>query len=199
MFNAGGANSAFSNALGFIAPFPTEETIPSYVFKDDEYSILYPAVEESINFYELQNVCRAIYSSEDEALWAEAINNDPESDISIPSLGYEKTLYLEVDNVEGETLEDRINSLMDIAAMKLNDNTARIEYMTIKNPYCGLSINQNIQVNYGAMNKEFSGNITNMKIELKTSIPTTTKARKYSSRMYEIFSIGGWIIKESDE
>lgn len=198
LLNAGGANAAMPDAFGMVAPYSDAQTEPVLTFKDDGNSIMYPDASKSTNFYDLPNVCRAYYSNSDESIWAVAINVDPASDISTVTLGYEKTLYENYSEVAGDTIEERQTNLAAKASYALLDNTAQIDYVTVKNAYCGLGINDNVLIDYQLAGINFQGNISNLSISLESAIPVTTKIRHYQMRDYQIQSRSGWIIKPAE-
>ena len=200
MFDVCGYGSAIPNAYGKVSPL-ADSTVPPtpFIFKDNETSIIYPQVNYETNFYDVPNFASLFYSGEDEAIWATAKNVDPASDVSIPSIGYEKSYYKEVNELAGDTTQDRINNLKATARACLIDNSRQVNYCTVKHPYLPLGINYNCNVQLSQEKDIFKGKITSMSIDLTPGCPTTTKIRRYAARSFDIITDGGWLIKKEDE
>lgn len=198
-FDAAGLNSAYPNVMGLIAPIDDTGTTPVIVLEDNENSIIYPAISTNTNLYEVPNVCKLYYNTEDESLWAYAYNDDPTSDVSRVNVKFEKTLYESIsENVSGDTTDERVESLKELAATKLNDNSRHVEYLTAQHAWCGLMPCMCVEVDYKGASTDWIGNITNASITLSVSAPTKSKIRKYYPREFEITTKGGWLIKKED-
>lgn len=157
---------------------PTEREV-SFTFVDDEQSIMYPEVKQSYDWGSTPNVVRMIYETDEETLIAAAYNIDPASRASIVNRGAEKTLIESINELQGTTQAARITELKSKSLAKLIENSSDIEYVTLKHAWIPILVNNAIGVTYREAGLDWKGAITNLKVDLKPSVPCELKARRY--------------------
>lgn len=192
--SAAGYAGVFPDAYGIIQIVPyvePNERDPLWTFRDDERSIMRPEVIVSDNSAERYNAVRLYYETEEETLWASAVNNDPLSDLSVASRGYEITLAEQVTELSGSTQAERISNLKAMAKERLLDNSAGIEYVDLHHPYVPIKPNDAILIDYRMAGKQWPGSVTNQTITLEASLDTATRARRYLRAGLEVDVEGG--------
>lgn len=147
-------------------------------FADDGESVMLPVVSVENDWSETPNVVRLCYQSDDECLIASASMLSG-SRVSLAARGNrEVTLYEQVDELGGETQADRISNLEQMARKKLINNTSEIEKVGMTHAFLpSIRPNDAIEIQYADMT--WKGNVTNMDIDLETSIPCQTKIRRF--------------------
>lgn len=191
-----GFGSASTDAYGTVIMAPyvdASQRTPAFTFVDDAGSIMYPEADNESNFSETPNVVRMYSEDEYGGYWAVASNTDVDSPASLPNRGgRECTLYDEVTQLEpaydpsdsasesGRKSEQRIAALAEMARRKLLDNSAEIEYVTIKHGFYPLSQGDAVEIQYEGFT--WSGVVTNTKRSHNSESQCELKVRRYVQR-----------------
>ena len=160
-------------------------------FASGELSILEPVVTVSDNSGDTYNACRLTYETEEESLWASAVNDDPNSESCRERTGYEVTYYEGVTELSGGTTAERLASLKAMAQTKLADNSSEVQYLEWGHPWVPLWPNDAIGVSYPEAGVEWSGAVTSMQISLDGHATCTTKARRFVRKGFTATVEGG--------
>lgn len=155
-------------------------------FADDEYSILYPEVEENNDWQERANVVKLLYSTDKYGITATA-KNLRGSRISLESVnGREITLFEDVGEL-GVT-GSLITSLVDLAEDKVREQAEEVEYVTISHAYVPIELEQAVEIDYGGF--YWLGAADNISIDLSPATKTQTKIKRYIESDIEITKFG---------
>ena len=194
LLNAASYASATVDAYGTVILEPYQEPTERetrYTFRDDERSIMLPEVKTSNNYQDTPNVVRLRYTTEEETIWAAASNIDPDSKASTVSRGYENTLEEEVSELAGDTRAQRIANLKAMALQQLIDNSSEIEKVEMGIAWLPIDPNDAIEVDYRMAGILWRGAITNVQIDLETSIPCQLSLRNFVRRDLKTLVEGG--------
>lgn len=146
-------------------------------FANDDNSIMYPQVVEENDWQSTPNVVRTYYEDDTVAMSAFAMNLRG-SKASLESRGNrELTLTETVSELAGNTNSEKLANLISYTEKKLLDNSNEIEHVTLYHPYIPLLPNHAVSIDYAG--KRWTGNVTNMKIELSPSTKCTTEIRRF--------------------
>ena len=184
-----GYRQAFPDAEGVIQLQPYIEPEAQTVkieFADDEYSILYPEVDEENDWQEHANVVKLLYNTDKYCMMATA-KNLRGSRISLESVnGRETTLFEDIGELgkSGSILTNLVN----LAEEKLRDEAKETEYITISHAYVPIELSQAVQIEYGGY--EWLGGVENISIELAPSTKTQTKIKKTIEAQIELTKSG---------
>ncbi|MFR3876790.1 MAG: hypothetical protein ACLTYW_00045 [Collinsella sp.] len=177
-----GFASAYPDAYGVIQMVPHVEPQarkPVRTFNDGEDSIMLPEVSRSDNADDIPNAVYLTYETEEESLWSECRNTDPNSRASIPYRGYEVPLVDQVTELTGATKEERLKALKAKAKTKLVDNSSSIEYVEWGHPWVPLLPNDAVGIDYLTAGLNWRGAITEQEIEVGGHCAVTGKARRF--------------------
>lgn len=199
LLSVAGFGSASADAYGTVVLSPYVEATnrePVFTFVDDENSIMYPQAEDSNNYGDTPNVVRMYSEDEYGGYWAIARNVNPDSPASLPNRGgRERTLYDEVTQLEpaynpndsaSETerkKNERVAALVEQAKQKLLDNSAEIEYVTIKHGYYPLAQGDSVEIRY--KDRIWRGTVTNVRRDHTAESGCELKIRRYVMRDLE--------------
>lgn len=184
-----GYRDAFPDAEGVIQLQPYIEPEVQTVkieFADDEYSILYPEVDEENDWQEHANVVKLLYNTDKYCMMATA-KNLRGSRISLESVnGRETTLFEDIGEL-GQS-GSILTNLVNLAEEKLRDEAKETEYITISHAYVPIELSQAVQIEYGGY--EWLGGVENISIELAPSTKTQTKIKKTIEAQIELTKSG---------
>lgn len=184
-----GYRDAYPDAEGIIQLQPYIEPEVQTVkieFADDEYSILYPEVDEENDWQEHANVVKLLYNTDKYCMMATA-KNLRGSRISLEAVnGRETTLFEDVGEL-GKT-GSILTNLVNLAEEKLRDEAKETEYITISHAYVPIELSQAVQIEYGGY--EWLGGVENISIDLAPSTKTQTKIKKTIEAQIELTKSG---------
>mgnify|MGYP007122037026 CR=1 FL=1 len=184
-----GYRDAYPDAEGVIQLQPYIEPEAQTVkieFADDEYSILYPEVDEENDWQEHANVVKLLYNTDKYCMMATA-KNLRGSRISLEAVnGRETTLFEDIGEL-GKSGSMLMN-LVNLAEEKLRDEAKETEYITISHAYVPIELSQAVQIEYGGY--EWLGGAENVSIELAPSTKTQTKIKKTTEAQIELTKSG---------
>lgn len=185
LLSLAGYVSAWVNANGEvqITPYrePLEKPVSLVLSDEGDERIMYPELVRRDEWATTPNVVKVYYESETEALLATASNVDPESPASLPYRGFEVTDdSVTVTELEGDTQEDRLRNLQDIAEKKLIDKTANVEYVDGSCLYDErIMPNNAVGIEYTRADLSWRGAFTNVKLTLSKSMKADYSARRF--------------------
>ena len=134
--------------LGRILFLPDQDTRslqPVWTYTDDNSSILYPDLDIDHDLYGIPNVVEVIYSNGNQYYYGEAMNNDPNSPISIVSRGRRITHRVTNPGVLGSPTQAQIQEY----AEQLLRELSTLEYtITYKHGYCPVRLGDCVRLNY---------------------------------------------------
>lgn len=185
LLDKAGCSSAWVDAFGtvqistYVEP-ASRATV--FTFEPGQRSVMLPELPYSNDWRQTPNVVRLHYGTETESIVAWASNLDPDHPASLVRRGgREKTLAEDVDELAGDTADERVLSLMDKATAMLVDNSSEIDYVTVGCPLLPLSPNDAVEVRFAVL--DWRGCITNYAIDLgKCGAGCKVKARRIVSR-----------------
>lgn len=157
------ANAKFEfglDEMGRIIFLPIQETEslqPVWTYTDDNSSILYPDFSMDHDMYGIPNVVEVIYSNGGVYYYAEVVNDDENSPISIVSRGRKIIHRVTNPEISGVPTEKQIKEY----AEQLLSSLSTLEYtVSYKHGYCPVRIGDCVLLNY-----ERAG-ITNVKAKV---------------------------------
>lgn len=186
--------SAYPDAYGNVVMSqyvePTKRPV-SFVFKNDDNSIMLPELIDENDWQDTKNVVRLYYANENESMYAYARNLSG-SKASLDSSGGREQTYTEsISELPGETAEDRLESLKAMARRKLIDNSADIEYVRFSHLYVPLNPNDAAEVMYP--DRSWFGTVHSMTIHEEPFGETDMELRSFVSHSLNI-DVGGEIL-----
>lgn len=176
-----GYSSAWVDAYGVvqITPYvePTEREAV-FRFEAGPDSVIYPEMSSESSWGDTSNVVRLSYTTDEECLVAWCKNVDPSHKASLPSRGWrEKTLAETVSELAGETPEERLEALKEMARKKLASNSADVEHATVQCAYLPLATNDAAEVSYGGV--DWKGSIVSYRVDLSDDSSSSAKVRRF--------------------
>lgn len=184
-----GYNDAYPDSEGVIQlrPFAKPEAQTSKIeFVDDEYSILYPEVNEDNDWQERANVVKLLYNTDKYCMMATA-KNVRGSRISLESVNNRETTLFEDVGELGQKGSILMN-LVNLAEDKVKEQAEEVEYVTISHAFVPIELSKAVQIKYGGM--EWLGSVENISIDLSPSTKTQTKIKKTIEANIEIVKSG---------
>ena len=155
---------------------PSERTTVA-TFADDANSIMYPDVSIENDWQEIPNVYRLYYSKDDVAIHAEA-RNVSGSKASLDARGGRELVEVEsVSELSGADSSAMAANLEEKAATKLLNNSQEIERVELSHPYIPLVANDAVKIQYA--NRNWAGNVQNIRIDLAPSTKCDTTLRRF--------------------
>lgn len=165
----------------------------TFDFTTGRNSVIYPKITESNDYLESANVTRCYYEDETCAVFAYAALTDG-SPNALKNRGFrEKTMYEQVNTLDGETATDKLAELKDYAKRLLVNNSNEIVKVNWRHPYLPIRCGHAVTVKYG---KTYRLTVTNMSIKLQPATETQTQGRMIV-RNDLIVEIGGDILWET--
>lgn len=134
--------------LGRILFSPKQDTAslqPVWTYTDDNSSILFPEVTEDHDLYKIPNVVEVVYSKTGDVYSARAVNDDPNSPISITNRGREIIHRVIDPDMVGDPREGQIQEYADNLLKELST----LEYtITYTHGYCPVRIGDCVRFDY---------------------------------------------------
>lgn len=147
---------------------------PVWTFDTNNSSILYSDFDIENDLYGIPNMVEVIYSNGEESVWVKAINDDPNSPVSIQNRGRKISHRITDPKVAGSISESDIQSY----ANKMLKQLSSVEYtITFTHGYCPVRIGDCVRLNYetaGVYNVK--AKIISQSIKCEPGCPVTTKA-----------------------
>ena len=155
---------------------------PVWTFRDDEHSIMLPAISEENEWQTSTNVVRLYYESDTTAMWASA-SNDNGSRTSLNRRGGRETTYYEqVDEVAD------LADLQALAVSRLRDRSAEIERVSLVHAFVPIGSGDAIRIEYA--DRAWSGTVQNLTIALAPSAQCQTQIRRAVSAALDVTVAG---------
>ena len=168
---------------------PTKRTA-ALTFRNDAESIMYPQVTDESDWQSTPNVVRLTYITDEECLYAVAANVDAQSRASLVNRGNrEITLQETVDELAGDTRQERIANLISKAKKTLADNSADIQYLNMSHAYVPLQMGDAVDVLYS--NGFWSGTAVGATITLSPGAKTDLRIRMNTVQQLATETDGG--------
>ena len=185
--------AVYPDALGrvMIVPYVApEKRAVSVTFSDGPTSIMLPEVSQENDWNETPNVCRLVYESDEECLYATASNRSGSKASLASRGGREVTMTEKVDDLPGADQTARIANLEAMARQRLIDQSSEIEKVTLTHAFLkDIAPNDAIGIDYSGT--IWQGNVTNMQVDLTVSTPCITKIRRFVANDLDIETEGG--------
>lgn len=183
LMDSAGFNSVYPDAYGIVqmTPYVEPTNRPAmWTFRNDGESIMYLGVEEENDWHDKPNVYTVVYESETEKLSATARNVDTRSRASLPSRGWRENGEIEtVDEIEGNTVEDRLANLEALAAKRIRANSSEVEYVKFSHFYIPISLNDSVSIEYS--DKTWNGTVTDLRTSEDAAGTTDIEIRRFIS------------------
>lgn len=123
----------------------TEAMAPSWIYTDDNSSILYPAISLDNDLYGIPNVVEVIYSTDEYYLYSKVENTDEGSPISIANRGREIIHRVTEPDISGTPTQKKI----DKYAEDLLKEMSSLQYsITYTHGYCPVKVGDCVMLNY---------------------------------------------------
>lgn len=134
--------------LGRVIFEPVKDTASlqsTWIYSDDNSSILYPDISDDRDLYGVPNVVEVVYSTDAGYIFSRVVNDDPTSPISTVNRGRE-IVYRETNpNVSGKPDQDYIDNY----AYQLLRNLSCLEHkITYSHGYCPVRVGDCVTLNY---------------------------------------------------
>lgn len=170
--------------LGNIAFAPKQEVEsmqPVWTYTDDNSSILYPNVSVSHDIYTIPNVVEVIYSG-DECFYGKAINDDPNSPISVYTRGRALSYRVTDPSLAGTITQERIQEY----AVELLETLSSVEYtISYTHGYCPTRVGDSVRLNYKRAGLEnIKAKVIRQSIECKPGCKVTETAA-FTAKLWE--------------
>jgi hypothetical protein len=147
---------------------------PVWTFDASNSSILYNDFDVENDLYGIPNVVEVIYSNGKESVWVKAINDDPNSPVSIINRGRKISHRITDPKVAGNISEQDIQEYANKMLRKLS----AVEFtVAFKHGYCPVRVGDCIRINYeNAGLSNVKARIIKQSITCEPGCPVTTKA-----------------------
>ena len=181
LLDAAGYASAYDDAFGMVKmdPYvgPSDRSLV-WVFRNDDESTLGFGVIEENDWRSIPNVYTVNYTSDTVSLSATARNVDPNSRASLPSRGWrEKGESETIEELEGSTVQEMLENLMDIAESRVKSKSSEINKAKFNTFYVPVNINDAVGLEYS--DKVWRGSITDMGITANPAGDTDIEIRNF--------------------
>lgn len=125
----------------------TEAMAPSWIYNDDNSSILYPAISLENDLYGIPNVVEVIFSSDEYYIYSKVTNEDEDSPVSIQNRGREVVHRVSNPEISGTPTQSKL----DKYAEDLLKEKSSLEYsITYTHGYCPVNVGDCVILNYKA-------------------------------------------------
>lgn len=152
----------------------TERRTDTFVFTNDEDSIMYPEIEAENSWQETPNVVRLLYNTDQACIAAEARNVSGSRASLAARGGREQTHFEEIGELDDSA--DKRQQLADRAEKKLRELSCDVEYVTMKHAFIPIDPYQPVTIIYSDL--EWTGNAENIQIDLSPATVTQTKIKR---------------------
>lgn len=122
-----------------------EAMASSWIYNDNNSSILYPATTLDNDFYGIPNVVEVIYSSDEKYLYSKVSNNDSDSPVSVVNRGREITHRVTNPEISGTITQQKIDKY---ANDLLKEKSSVIYTATYTHGYCPVKVGDCVILNY---------------------------------------------------
>lgn len=147
---------------------------PVHTYDDDNSSILHPEITMNHDIYGIPNVVEVIYSKNDRYFYAKAVNDDPNSPISIINRGREILSRVTDPEISGIPNQAMVQEYAD----RLLKNTSAVEYtLSYTHAYCGTRVGDCVRLNYKRAGlQDVKAKIVSQTIKCEPGCPVSEKA-----------------------
>ena len=190
-----GYSSAWVDAYGvvqltpYVEPTDREATIR---FSAGPDSIIRPEMGSENDWGDTPNVVRLSYSTDSEFLAAWCKNVDPAHKASLPSRGgREKTHSEQVSQLAGDTAQERLANLKEMARSTLAANSAEVEYAEVDCAFMPVEPNDAAEVDYAGVS--WKGAVMSCKVDLGDDSSEKVRVRRFVRTALEV-ETGGEIL-----
>lgn len=173
----------YPDANGIIQMVSGTDSSVSFIFQNDDKSIMLPEIVQKNDWQSTPNVVRMLYNIDDACIeaWAKNVSG---SKASLTNRGNREITYYEEIGELGAG--NKANSLKMLAENKLLELSADIEYVTFGHAYVPISIYDLIEIRYA--DYEWTGTIDNMSINLAPSTECQTQIKRTMAQEISIQS-----------
>lgn len=174
------ANAKYNFALdemGRILFAPKQDTAalqPVWTYTDDNSSILYPELSMDHDLYGIPNVVEVIYSSGADYFYAKAVNDDPNSPISIQNRGRSIVHRDTNPSILGTPTQSQVSEY----AERLLRELSTLEYtVSYTHGYCPVRLGDCVRLNYSRAGLNgVKAKVISQSITCKAGCPVTETA-----------------------
>ncbi|MBQ9041413.1 MAG: hypothetical protein IJ111_01195 [Eggerthellaceae bacterium] len=186
---AAGYSSVYPDAMGTVQMHPYVEPTkrsPSWWFRDDGESAMKVSVTHSDNKSGIPNAVNLWYEDETCGIAAKAVNTDDRSSASTVVLGRTISMRVEVDEIAGNSVSEKLANLKQEAKKQLIDNSTLIEKLEIPCMYVPIEPNDCVGVEWEEAGIDFIGGCTAMDITCALGAATVVKIRNLLPPDFEV-------------
>ena len=134
--------------MGRILFTPKQDTAslqPVWTYNDDNSSILYPDITIDHDLYGIPNVVEVVYSNGKDNFYGRAVNDDPNSPISIVNRGREIKRRVTDPDLVGIPTEDQVQRYAEQLLRELSSLEYTVKY---SHGYCPVRLGDCVRLNY---------------------------------------------------
>lgn len=187
LLDSAGFSSAWPDAYGTCRMTryvePTERPT-AWAFANDGESTMGFGVTQDSDWRDIPNAYTVNYAADGESLSATARNVDPSSRASLPSRGWREHGGCEsVDELDGGTAEERLESLKAIASSRLKAKSSEVCYVTLSTLYVPVGANDAVSVDYSG--RSWRGCVASMSVSGDPGGTTELKIREFVRHGFE--------------
>lgn len=121
------------------------EMQPTFSFNDDNSSIIHSSISIEKDVYEIPNVVEVLYSSKNKQYYYRAVNDNEDSEISVPARGREIIHSMINPNISGDINAENIKEYAENVLEQASSFEFKVSYT---HGYCPVSIGDCIRLNY---------------------------------------------------
>lgn len=163
--------------MGRILFSPEQETAslqPVWTYTDDNSSILYPELTMNHDIYGIPNVVEVVYSRGLDNYYAKAVNDDPNSPLSIQGRGRQIIHRITDPDLNGDPTEYQINEY----AKRILSDMSTMEYtLTYTHGYCPVRLDDCVRFDYARSGmRDIKARVISQSIKCESGCPVTEKA-----------------------
>lgn len=131
-----------------------EDAIPTYIYTDDNSSILLPSLDTSDDIYGIPNVVEVLYTGDKRlpAIRVIVKNEDPTSIVSIPARGREIAKRFTITNIAApvnDYSEEAVRAQVTAQAERLLEAASTInKTISYSHGYCDVKVGDTVLINY---------------------------------------------------
>ncbi len=177
-------NSARTDPQGRILLTPYQDPAkraPSWEFTEGEGARFLQTMTDEKDWYDTANQVRVIYSNEDRDIIGIAIDDNPDSEFSIPTRGRIISKTYSYSDVPDNMSDSALQKMADTKAKELLDtNQSVIHRITLTHIYAPITLGDVISLNYPSGNITGNYAIRTQTIKLEPGLPTETEARAFT-------------------
>lgn len=147
---------------------PVSSLVPSWVFRDDDKSIMMPDVGVAEDWFGMPNVCEVVYTKRGVSTVGRAVNDNPESVLSTVRRGREVTLRVRNPRELKGAVTERACELL--ARQRLQEASMLERTVTLEHGWCPVGIGDCVRMEYSRHGLGIEGIIERQDFDLKTGM-----------------------------